>query len=88
MNSRATAGLLLSLVLGLGIPSSAFAFEVATDNPDMAVRWDNTLRYNLGVRTQKQDSHLLNTSIMTIPIPSSSVATSWPTGLTCSVSLI
>ncbi|NDZ18010.1 DUF1302 domain-containing protein [Variovorax sp. WS11] len=31
-----------------------------TDNPDLSVRWDNTVRYNLGVRAQRQDSAVLN----------------------------
>lgn len=38
---------------------SAAAFEIDTGNPDAEVRWDNTIRYNLGVRTQSQDSAIL-----------------------------
>lgn len=37
----------------------ASAVEIETDNPDLRVRWDNTLRYNLGVRMEGQDSRLL-----------------------------
>jgi hypothetical protein len=37
----------------------AHAFEINTGNPDITLRWDNTLRYNLGVRTQSQDAAIL-----------------------------
>jgi hypothetical protein len=48
-------------VVGLcaGMLHNAQAFEIDTDNPDIKVRWDNTLRYNLGYRTEKQDPTLL-----------------------------
>ena len=39
----------------------AAAVEIGTGNPDTTIRWDNSLRYNLGVRTQKQDSAIVNT---------------------------
>ena len=35
------------------------AFEIPTDNPDLAIRWDNTVRYNIGMRTQSQDSNII-----------------------------
>lgn len=38
---------------------NAAAFEVDTGNPDVAMRWDNTVRYNLGFRTQGQDGAIL-----------------------------
>ena len=31
------------------------AFEIDTGNPDLVMRWDNTFRYNLGMRAQEQD---------------------------------
>lgn len=37
--------------------ASAFQFEL--DNPDLKVRWDNTLRYNLGMRMEGQDTRIL-----------------------------
>ena len=37
----------------------ANAFEIDTGNPDITMRWDNTLRYNLGVRAQGQNSQIL-----------------------------
>jgi hypothetical protein len=31
------------------------AFEIDTGNEDIAMRWDNTIRYNAGLRAQKQN---------------------------------
>jgi hypothetical protein len=39
---------------------AAMADEVDTGNPDFKVRWDNTVRYNLGVRTEAQDPRLMS----------------------------
>ena len=38
---------------------TAQAFEIDTGNPDITMRWDNTVRYNLGIRTQSQDNAIL-----------------------------
>ena len=35
------------------------AFDIDTGNPDIQMRWDNTLRYNLGARAQSQDSKII-----------------------------
>jgi hypothetical protein len=35
------------------------AFEVDTGNEDITMRWDNTVRYNLGIRAQSQNSQIL-----------------------------
>jgi hypothetical protein len=43
-------------VLGSG---SAMADEIDTGNPDLKIRWDNTVRYNLGMRAEGQDSRIL-----------------------------
>lgn len=43
----------------VGNAAPALAFEIPSDNPDLTVRWDNTLRYNAGVRAQSQDSAIL-----------------------------
>ena len=40
--------------------NSANAFPIDTGNPDLALRWDNSIRYNLGVRAQAQDPNILN----------------------------
>lgn len=37
----------------------AHAIEIDTGNPEVAVRWDNTVRYNYGVRRQAQDPAIL-----------------------------
>lgn len=37
----------------------AEAFQFPTDNPDLAVRWDNTFRYSLGSRVEGQSSRIL-----------------------------
>src|ERR1700712_3728749 len=38
----------------------AAAVEIDVNDPDYKIRWDNTIRYNLGERLEKQDSRLLN----------------------------
>lgn len=40
--------------------SAAMAGEIDTGNPDINVRWDNTVRYNLGTRMEGQDARILN----------------------------
>lgn len=39
--------------------TSALAFEISTDVPGLTIRWDQTVRANLGVRTEKADSRIL-----------------------------
>ncbi len=41
------------------IAGDAAAFEIDTGNPDIEMRWDNTIRYSLGRRVQGQDSAIL-----------------------------
>ena len=55
---RRTAVASAALVL-LAVVSTAHAIEIDTGNPDVVLRWDNTLRYNLGQRTQGQDKAIL-----------------------------
>lgn len=38
---------------------SAAAVELDTGNSDLKIRWDNTVRYNLGARMEKQDPRIL-----------------------------
>lgn len=45
-----TAAMLASEVAG--------AFELQIDNPDVAVRWDNSVRYNLGIRAKDCDKNI------------------------------
>src|SRR6185503_15047088 len=50
----------VALALGsMFVSGVANAVDIPTGNPDLAVRWDNTIRYNLGFRTQSQDANLL-----------------------------
>jgi hypothetical protein len=39
---------------------NARAFEIDTGNPDFAVRWDNTVRYNYAVRAESRDPRIGN----------------------------
>ncbi len=51
---------LRAAIASLGaIAGSAGAFEINTGNPDLELRWDNSVRYNLGARVQSQDSAIL-----------------------------
>jgi hypothetical protein len=43
--------------------AGAQAFEFDTGNPDLAVRWDNTIRYNLGVRVEQRDPKIGNSAL-------------------------
>lgn len=40
--------------------SCAHAVSFDLSNPDYRLRWDNTVRYNLGMRMDGQDSHIMN----------------------------
>ena len=43
---------------GTGAAMQAQAIEFDTGNPDLAVRWDTTVRYNLGVRAKDCDANI------------------------------
>ncbi len=48
------------LALGvLCIAAKAHAAEISTGNPDLVVRWDNQIRYNLTTRVESQDPNIL-----------------------------
>jgi hypothetical protein len=51
--------LTLAIATALAAAGSAQAFEIPLDNPDLTMRWDNTVRYNLGVRAQDQKSDII-----------------------------
>jgi len=42
---------------------AAWAFEIDTGNPDLTLRWDNTLRYNHAVRVEQRDSKIGNSAL-------------------------
>ena len=48
----------LSVALALGWASTAMAVEVDVGNPDLKMRWDNTVRYNVGVRVEAPDARI------------------------------
>jgi hypothetical protein len=50
------------LAVALGVSDRAEAIPLDTGNPDLEIRWDNNVRYNLGVRAQSQDRNILNNS--------------------------
>jgi hypothetical protein len=45
------------LAITAGIPD-IHAFEIETGNPDLRVRWDNTLKYSAAWRTKSQSNKL------------------------------
>jgi hypothetical protein len=59
---RATAIALAVGACAFGAPA-AHAFEFDTGNPDLTVRWDNTPRVNLGVRTEKRNDLIGNNQL-------------------------
>ncbi|HEX6735077.1 MAG TPA: DUF1302 domain-containing protein [Azonexus sp.] len=44
----------------LGSGGSAMAFEIDTGNEDIEMRWDNTVRYNTGMRVQGRNDKIAN----------------------------
>ena len=59
---RVTALAVAALACTLGA-GSAQAFEFDTGNPDLSVRWDNTPRVNLGMRTEKRNDLIGNNQL-------------------------
>jgi hypothetical protein len=43
--------------------SAAQAFEIDSGNPDVAIRWDNTVRANAAVRVESRDSKIGNSAL-------------------------
>lgn len=54
----ASGSLLVAPMIVLCMAESASAFEVNLGNPDMTLRWDNTLRYNVGFRAEDCDKNI------------------------------
>ena len=57
-----------TLVLGMAVAAAlsgvnAGAFEFNTGNPDLSIRFDNTLRYNAGARVEERDSKIGNSAV-------------------------
>lgn len=56
---RMAGGSLLALpVMMFCMAEPAYAFNIDLGNPDLSLRWDNTLRYNLGIRARDCDKHI------------------------------
>ena len=45
----------------VSVAPGVMALSFDLPNPDYRLRWDNTVRYNLGMRTDSQDSRIMNT---------------------------
>ncbi len=60
--SPKTSRRLLSAMImaSLAATGSAAAVEIDTGNPDVVLRWDNTIRVNLASRVESQDDSILN----------------------------
>jgi len=55
--SLVLSGLALAV---MGQVGGVMAMDIDVGNPDLRLRWDNTVRYNLGVRTEGQDHKIMN----------------------------
>ncbi|MES2264322.1 MAG: DUF1302 family protein [Pseudomonadota bacterium] len=53
---------LLAAALALAWAGQSGAMEFETGVPGLALRWDNTIRYNLGMRMEAQDKRLLSSA--------------------------
>ena len=49
-----------AIIASLAAAGSVWAGEIKTGNPDLVLRWDNTIRFNLADRVESQDASLLN----------------------------
>ncbi|GAB3628392.1 hypothetical protein PTE30175_01774 [Pandoraea terrae] len=52
------AALVTALAAAFCRPDVAGAFEFDTGNPDLSVRWDNSIQYNLGIRARNCDPNI------------------------------
>ena len=57
MTGSRVAGVIGTAAVAL-LAAPAGAFEIKTDNPDVAMRWDNTFKYNAGWRMEGRDRKL------------------------------
>lgn len=55
--------------------ANALAIEFDTGNPDLSVRWDNTIKYSAAARLREQDPALLRPNVCPRSI---SRPTRWP----------
>jgi len=50
----------LAAAIAVAVPGAANAFDVPTNDPDLAVRFDNTVRANVGLRVESRDPKIGN----------------------------
>jgi len=60
---RAAVAVAASLLATLIVPTGASAMEFDAGNPDLAIRWDNTVRLNYGVRVEQRDDKIGNSAV-------------------------
>src|SRR4051812_3550789 len=58
-NPRALTAIAAAICALVG---TAHATEITTGNPDLAIRWDNTIKYNYGHRVNGQEASLLKSA--------------------------
>lgn len=63
LNWRRMRPIAVATAVMLVADGSAFAFEFDTGNPDLQVRWDNTVRYNLAQRVEARDDKIGNSAV-------------------------
>lgn len=55
---KALITVLAGAMAGLGVAGSAYGFQIETDNPDISMHWDNTVKYSAAWRVGKLDSRV------------------------------
>jgi hypothetical protein len=60
VRQKRSSRLLAGALAAVGAVGPARAFEIDTGNPDFTARWDNTVRYNIAVRTEGKDPKIAN----------------------------
>lgn len=61
---RRPALTMIAAAVATMLSGQASAFKIDVGSPDAEVRWDNTVRYNVGVRMQERDNTLGDTFIL------------------------
>lgn len=60
---RLSASVAIATVSSVVLCNPAVAFEIDSGNPDLKMRWDNTFKYNAGIRLQNRSSALVEDDI-------------------------
>lgn len=60
---RTVAATAIALFISMGIDGAAQAAPIETGNPDIAIYFDNTLKYSLGWRVEDPSAHVADNSI-------------------------